>query len=319
MALGIKRAVGGPTPAPTILSDRERWIWISPRGVVRELTGFVDDTEVLRGMAGRNAPPVVVQRDVVPGLAGARVREIRHDIREVDVPLIAASNSFDDLQALVSQISRDMNAVDGEGILRRVDKQGNEFDLFCHCVAGLGLNDEGSMGPAAARMALVFVASDPYWYAQRRVLSFGNSSAVDWFPMLPLKVGSAGVLGNVQVPNAGDVVSWPIWTINGPGNNIVLTNNTTGQVVELDHALTSGQQAIIDTRPGYKSVTGPAGVNWRRYLVHRSLWGLVAGANEVNLTMGSATSASYVSLSYRPALLAPTMPITAAPPLELTT
>lgn len=300
-----------PNPAPSIptppktLGLYERWLWISPFNVTRELTAFVNGTQVIRGMTGRYAPPVLAVRDVIPGIPGQRMREIHHDMRELDLPLFALADDRVAFQALLSQMVRDFDPVAGSGTLRHIAIDGTTSDLFCRCVGGLGIDSEGSMGPHAATPTLVFQADDPYWYGDIIQQSFSGGAPVNWFAMLPVQLGSASVLGDTTIDNVGDVKAWPIWTIQGPGSNPTLTNQRTNEVVSLAASLGAGDRVIIDTRPGYKTVRGPNGLNYRRYLTDYALWGLLAGKNSVTLSMSGATSASYITLAYRPAYLVP--------------
>lgn len=303
-----------PPPAQKVAGPLERWLWISARNVTRELTHFVDGAQVLKGMVGRYAPTPYMMRDVIPGVPGQRMREIHHDMRELDMPLLLMSDGYNDLQALISQMVRDMDAVAGTGTLRHVAIDGATSDLFCRCVGGLGVDSEGQSGPIAHKATLVFQADDPYWYGETIQQSFSGATTTAWFDILPVHIGNAGVLGDVVINNVGDVTAWPIWLIQGPGSNPTFTNVTTGQTLSLAVTLGATDRVTIDTRPGFKSVVGPSGVNFRQYLTNRQLWGLASGHNSVNLSMSGADASSYVTLAYRPPLLVPGLPSVAQPP-----
>jgi tail protein len=237
---------------------------------------------------------------VIPEQPGAVVQSIRHDVREFDLPLYAATTSYDALQVLLTEMAYDMDPVAGEGILRRISKSNALSDLFCRCVSGTGIEGEGANGPIAHKPTLIFQAYDPYWYREPVALRFVVGGQTGWFPMLPVHLGASAVIGDVQVENTGHVESWPTWTITGPGTDVTLTNNTTNETIAILRELSAGQQVVIDTYTG--QVTG---ANWRRYLTRRVMWALQPGMNDLTLTMNNSTPSSTIDMVYRPRTLAP--------------
>lgn len=317
MPISVRRIVTVTTPTVTTLNDRDRWIWVTPGGTERELTTFVDSADILRGMTGRYSPPVAITRDVIPGLAGARTRDIRHDIREIDIPLIVISDSYPQLHTTLTDMARDMNPLLGAGTLKRIDREGNEFEIDGYMVDGLRLGEgEGTYGPGGQRLSLIFQADDPYWSYQAEPAKWFGSTGGPWFPddppvydgVFPNHLANAGVFGETSITNPGDAIAWPRWTIVGPGTSLTLANQTIGQsIVMTGFSLSAGQSLIIDTAPGVKTVTGPNGANWRQYLSGRSLWGIPIGKSFLTITMGDATSESFISCDYKLRLLAPSL------------
>lgn len=306
MPIGIDTRIPPTAGTPeTITYSRERWLWISPRGTTRELTGYVDSTEVVRGISGRYAPPVELVTQVVPEQPGAVVTGARHGVREFDLPLHATQTSVNGLRSVLASMAIDIDPVAGLGILRLVSTENVFADLFCRCVAGLAIDGEGGSGPVSQRTTLVFQAHDPYWYQQPVAATFTVGGAQSWFPILPLALGSSTVVGDVAIENEGDVEAWPVWTVTGPGADATLINNTTKETVAVRRDLAAGEQVVIDTRPDFSTIIGPNNANWRRYLTRRSLWPLMPGRNDVSLTMNSSTEDSRIGLIYRPRTLAP--------------
>ncbi len=282
-------------------SLRERWIWVSPDGTEFELTNFANGVEVVKGMSGRGAPPARIDRDRVPGKPGERTRQATHGMRELTMPLFVDGGNFDGLHDLLELLTNYMDPVSGVGILRRVSRDGVTNELFCRLVSGLGINGEGSSGPAYFRPILVFQADDPYWYGPVENRKFSGSTGQAWFPILPLRLGSSSVIGDASIYNDSTVETYPVWTLIGPGTDPVLTNTTTGKTlaIEFPAPLSAGQKVVIDAREYIKSVTGPAGENWRRYMTQRSMWPLVPGFNSLSLSMDGTTDASYITMNYR--------------------
>lgn len=295
-----------PGPAPDPPSLRERWVWIGADDVEFELTRFTNGIEVTKGMMGRGAPPPRVRREIVPGQPGERTREVVHGLREMTVPIIMLAESYDDLhQRLASLVSR-MDPVGNGGVLRRIDRDGKTNDLFCRVTSGLSVDGEGQYGPRMHRALLILQADDPYWYDLVETRGFSGSAGTSWFPILPLSLGSSSVIGDVSITNDGDVETWPVWTIVGPASDPEISNITTGKTFSLEFPapLDAGETVTIDTRPFRKSVIfketpTSTGVNWRGYLTQRSLWPLIKGVNQLSMSLGSTTSASYISVAYR--------------------
>jgi beta-glucanase (GH16 family)/endo-1,4-beta-D-glucanase Y len=294
-----------PPPPPVVI--HERWVWIATDGTQLELSRFVDNLAVVKGMSGRGAPPVVVKRVVVPGQPGERTTSIRHGVRSMPLPLFADAASWPDLQALLDKVINYMDPLDGAGTLRYIGLDGHVSDLFCRCVSGLTIDNEGANGPAAHQLDLVFEADDPYFYRDTITESWVGTDAVKWFPILPLSLGSSAIIGDTTLDTRSDVEVWPVWTIVGPGQAPVLTNKTTNKTISFKDgaSLDAVQVLTIDTRPGTlsttpKSVLGPDGSSWRRFLDRRSLWSLAKGQNQLSLGLPGSTASSYISVAFRP-------------------
>jgi hypothetical protein len=290
---------GEPGTPPSL---RERWVWIRYDGAPIELTRFTNGFEVTKGMMGRGAPRPRIRRDIVPGQPGERTREITHGLRELTMPLTVLADSYDDLHDKLAYLVSEMDPVGEDGVLRRIDRDGNESDLFCRVTSGLSVDGEGQYGPRMHKALLIFQADDPYWYGPTQTRPFSGSTGTPWFPWLPVGLGSSSVIGDVTIINDGDVETWPVWTIIGPATDPEIINVTTGKTFTLEFPapLDADEAVIIDTRPFAKSVRYmPSGANWRQYLVQRSLWPLIKGVNELSLSLGSTTSASYISIAYR--------------------
>lgn len=291
----------------------EQWFWVSPLGFTRELTQFAAGTEVMKGIISRYAPKVLINRRSTPFRAGSTTTQRRHDIRIMPFPLGAVGSGITVLQTLLADLSREMNAVAGEGILRYVGLDGRISELFC---VQTNLLDPvpwvGSDGPAGQICTLQFEADDPYWHAYVNDGGFGGSAPGSWFPGIPWALGGSSILGSVTVDSHSDVDVYPVWLINGPTDGDVVAsvdridingNPFTETWHLVSPPLIAGETVTIDTKT--KTVTGPDGSNWFRYLTEYNLWAFEPGDNPISLTMSGATSVSSITYSYRDLLLAP--------------
>lgn len=273
------------------------WTWTDPDGVTTPLWVEYD----VEGVFG---PPVAVEEEPVPGQPGTRFRDIRHEPREFVLPLYLY-NDAPDPSPLHSQIRALVVAMDstrGEGQLRVVTPLGDQREIRCRAVAGLDVKQSRGEGssPRHQRLAVMFRAFDPYWYATSDVLSpeYITGAQATFFPILPVRLSSSEVFADIQVDNTGDLECWPVWYITGPGTSVTVRNLSTGKYLTTTFVLAVGEIATIDTRPGHKTVVRSDGLNLFGYIVG-SLWPLRRGSNALRVEMGAATAASKVQLSYR--------------------
>lgn len=208
---------------------------------------------------------------------------------------------------------RKMNPTRGVGKLRVTSPVGDQREINCVVVDGLGLKEaDGETGPTDQRIGAVFRAHDPYYYdPSATVVSFSITSVPSFFPWggtVLFRLTSSEIFADGTVTNGGDVDSWPVWTITGPGSTITLQNLTTSKSLTFSTtALTTGETIVVDTRPGVKTVTKGDGTNLFPDLsTMSSLWPLVSGANLIRIQMGGADAVtSNVGLSYKQRYLSP--------------
>jgi phage-related protein len=295
-----------PTTGPRAPAGEglESIAWIEPDGTSTQLVqsnGLI----ITDGPLGRFHAPVGLTEDEVGGLDGSLPRNVRLKAREVSIPVAILADDLLELRALEREWARRLSPTRGEGKLRfhLGDGTAREFTRVI-CTDPL----KGDEGRAQAsrrhqRAVLVFRCLDPYGYDTvdtTRLLAGGDQTA--FFPFLPMHLTAGAIGATVQINNDGDAAAWPVWTVVGPGTGITITNQTTGAVLSMPTlALTAGQTLTIDTRPGRKSVTRNDGtnlygsVNWAT----STMGPLIDGLNNVVVAVGSSTSATLASVSYR--------------------
>ena len=281
-----------------------------PTGTINPLTNL--NTMVPAGLMGRFMPSYTIYEDVVPGLPGTVGRYVSTAYREVTVPVLLVATSETNLRTRIRALSSFMDptlpsspgGLPGIGILRCTAPDGSRRQINCIYKSGHeGVETQGRTGLLYYYTAVVFHAYDPYWYdTQDSTLTISSGVGAATFfssPFLPLHIGASQVFTSGVVNNSGDTTAWPIWVITGPGNNPTLTNNTTGQVLQVNVSLTAGQVLTIDTRPGQKTVT-ISGTSYYSSLTAASVfWQLAKGVNQFTLSMASTTSASSLALNWR--------------------
>jgi len=228
---------------------------------------------------------VKMVEDEIPFRHGSRVRYTAFSVREIDLPLYISGNSESELRARLRDLIARFNPVDDDGRLRVTRPDGTRREIFCRYSRGMELvEDTGRyLGSKFAKAVATFRCNDPLWYDVVAVNnSFGAGTPQAFFPGTPFRLSSGTIFNaSTLIVNDGDLDTWPIWVITGPGNNIALRNLDTGEKIEFQSgfALADGEQLIIDTRENKRSV--------RR--VTSTLTPVISG---VTVTAISATSAT---------------------------
>jgi hypothetical protein len=259
---------------------------------------------VERGATGRLMPPVDIWTDTVPLTPGSRYRGARHAARVVVLPIVTGGVRYgrDELRAL----ARALDPLRGMGRLRSTALAtglSGGRQLFCVYQAGLDALKEDF--PHWSRVALQFLAPDPYWEdTVEQVRDFAPANIdTEWFPFLPLDLGGTNILGNFSITNAGDAEAWPSIEVQGPGEAFAFENRTTGQRMQVVGAVPAGQVLRIVTQPGARAVS-LGNANWFSRLTRDSvLWGLVPGVNQ--LRVNYETSTARIVLRWRLRYLTP--------------
>lgn len=274
--------------------------FIDPDGVDHPL--MAGDVETAFGVEGRFMPPVRSVLDEIPGQPGALRRETRFGVREVVVPIEVLGTSHAGLREKVRSLVVALNPTRGDGVLRAVAPDGITREITCRYATGMELVESQDLLGVLQRAAVVFTATDPFWYDTDPTSStFTTGTPANFLgdPFLPIKLASDTVIGEQTVINDGDVETWPVWTVAGPVSSILLENVTTGQKIDLPVALTADQSVVIDTRPFKKTVRRDDGTNlYGNLTADSALWALGQGSVQIRATIPGSTSDTFVTLVY---------------------
>lgn len=282
----------------------ESVFWVDPDDGVTELDCEWD-------ASGRFAPNPVFEADGVPGQSGKRLRFVRHDVHEFAMKFWLYEPSEELLRTTLRSTIYKMDPTRGIGRLRVVAPGGDSREIFCRVASGLGVSEVLGEDSAfyAQRIAATFLAHDPYWYAvgDTAIVYTGDTEVATFFPFFPLRLSASSVFVNDSaISNPGDLEAWPVWTIEGPGSNIVMSNLTTNESLTLNTAVSSGQSVTIDTRPGAKTVLNDDGTSLFPLMTATStLFSLQRGDNHIQVAMDSTTTTSAIRLAFRPRYFAP--------------
>lgn len=281
--------------------------WIDP-------TGAVTLCDVDWDAEGRFMPPVESQEDIVPGQPGSVPRDFRHMAREIKLKLTYTAASEPALRTLLRNTMYTSDPTRGEGIIRVTSPLGDVREIGCRYQSGLEMDESpGKSGPTMQQADVTFKAYDPYWRDPSDTSqSFTIGTAPLFFPIFPIRLTASQIAVDDTVNNTGDVSSWPVWVITGPGSVISLQNLTTGRSTVLQSTvLGAGESVTIDTRPSGIYPTGKTILRQDGTSLFgdqsntSALWELVVGNNAVRLAMsGAVVGQSALSLNWRRRYLA---------------
>ena len=257
---------------PDTVCETHEW-----RSAVGEVVRFVTRTDVKQRMM----PPVTVTTVRVPQAQGGRFRYARHNERVATIPVVlpGPDTGRDELRRWATAL----DPVKGEGTLTVV--QGSHPGRQLVCVYEAGLDSFAEQSPLLGLTTLAFRAADPYWQdsTEQQIVASINTSTFTWFPFLPLVLGASDVFAAATITNGGDVDAWPVVTITGPGTDLNVTNQTSGQTWAFTGSIAAGSVLIVDTRPGHKSVTLDGFNAFGRLTDTSVLWPLEPGSNRVTI------------------------------------
>lgn len=157
----------------------------------------------------------------------------------------------------------------------------------------IGLRSTGSME---------YHAGDPAWYSVTEYnegLSLSAQAGGFGFPMtFPLQFGGTASGGSQIITNDGNFQTKPNVTFTGPFNNPRIENVTTGEILELDLIIASGDYVEVDFANATIMLNGTAS---RYYTKLGPFWTLEPGDNEVRIGSGSYNAASAATIYWRDA------------------
>lgn len=295
---------------PGVLPTIERCWYQDPNGNITDLSTDMD-RRFKEGIEGRFMAPIQHLSDSVPEADGEQYRGTRALARSLAIPMTYVGDDTTTARATLRALARGVNpkkrrnGVPTVGKLYVMTDDGLYRYISCLYEAGLESNTEPTSNQATylytdvRSVLLVFRAFDPFWYDvdSVKIPVEQTVSTATFFPAPPFRLGPSTVYSAFTVDNMGDVESWPVWTLIGPGENPRLVNETTGESILLTLTLTPGQHIVIDTRPGRKTVTLDGLVNLYPYLTG-DLWSLDDGENDVRIEMINTTSDSQVLLEF---------------------
>lgn len=284
---------------------REQITWTAADGTATTLTDTDAGYTVLgEGTRGLRSVAYDLTTRKYAGLDGEDVQGVHAVAGQPSLGLLIAADDEDTFRERARALRRAMRPKAGPGVLSVRSGDGRLRELTCYCVGGF----EGDESPGVSfpgrwwRLALKFYAPSPWWRGEARMVSVGLQPPVPFFPGPPFTLSPSAVQGQFKVDlSDADAPSFPVWTITGPGSDLVLTNQTTGRSIVIAATLANGESLAIDTRPGAQSIRRSDGLNLMGAVrSDPALWPLIEGVNDVSVQLAGATSTSRITAIYQP-------------------
>lgn len=153
---------------------------------------------------------------------------------------------------------------------------------------------------------ITFFCPTPFWESldKKRIKIAWIGNAFE-FPIAIDPVMQFGVIQSKEKVNIWSALSTSvIITVSAPATNpIKISNNTTGQVIELEHSLSDGEKLIINTKRGEKSVTlmrinGTEEDAFHYITPDSELFELVPGENEIEYANWNESEPTKVEIAF---------------------
>lgn len=280
--------------------------YTDPAGFEYALNDGVNAYLLQNGMRGFGVQRVQVATERTPYTQGvARLGGPYTPAREMQVALQLMAASYSALAAYADTLARNVSAykdTDSLGALKVVTPDGRTRKTDCWMVEFPDIERDG---PFTGVVAPTFWAESPWFYdptVQSETLALAGDSGITFPITYPITFGSTTIDSYVYPDNTGDVETWPVIRINGPGATISLTNVTTGKVLALTAGggvtLDAGDYVTIDMDAGtvtwYDASAGTTTSVVDKLSTASEFWPLVRGVNSIHGVMTSAVSASIV-------------------------
>jgi hypothetical protein len=161
------------------------------------------------------------------------------------------------------------------------------------------------------KVALLWAADDPRWYAETKQASVVPPSKTAGFSFnvkFNLSFGGGSVAGSLAVTNAGNIETRPLLIVEGPCENPSITNITAEGSPNLTFNLTiaSGAKLVIDTDLHTATYYGPGatiGSTRLGTLAYGSQWFTLAANTTSTLQFLAATSEGQLSVQWANAFI----------------
>lgn len=153
--------------------------------------------------------------------------------------------------------------------------------------------------PMLADFQVTATAPNPFIFAATSVTSGAVSPPSGGGYVVPMIVpytSAAATGGSTILNNAGSETAWPIITLTGPLATPVLSNNTTGSLLQLNYTLATGDQVIIDMFNHTITLNGASLISTKT--ATSDWWGLQPGNNTVTLTTTNTSDTGSMTVAY---------------------
>lgn len=247
-----------------------------------EIIKFTDKSQyILEDWSGFGYPTNNIKSVKSPYQIGNTIIGQVMDPREIIINFKVITDNKELLFQQKREVIRAFNPLKGAGKLTYVDQNGNTFQINVVPEQSPNFLDKETTYQKAR---LKLLAPDPRWY-----------NPVE-------KEVTLNQTNNLH--NIGDTHTPIILRLNGPMSDPLIINKSTGNKIELNHSITSGEKVIINTKFGSKSIYYYDSLDRKRKALSllsfdSQLFGLTTGSNVIEFRANNMDYQSKAVISYK--------------------
>lgn len=229
--------------------------------------------------------------------------DFRLDPRIMQLPIVAITTSIDDYYIARGRLLSVFSPSNVVGTLTVTTSTWSR-SIDVKVLGGMAFDTDPQVG-YTLRAVIQLRADDPTWY-DANPLTINGSSGIAGTPtaypvVYPRTYGTANINATTTYSYDGTWLSYPVITATGPITGLVITNNTTGQVITTTGSIAAGRTYTYDLRYGKKTVYDDLGNNQIATVASSSnlaTWAIVTGTNSISITASSSSSPAAVIITY---------------------
>jgi hypothetical protein len=271
---------------------------VGSNGDTIELTNEFSDYILTTGVAGFGVPPTQVRIQESAG-DGGTWRNTKRGIREIDLPIVISGTDRQDLETKLGRLADLLQDISGPTKIVASYSDGTAYELLAHYVAGADATYGEDANSRFVRWVITLQAPQPFWESVTPTnFALSASTGRGLLPNLSkLKLTSAFGFGEVTITNPGSVVTFPLWSLKGPADSVVIERDGVGFTYEAPIAL--GETITINTQLG--TVVDQNGVNKYGNLGPApKLFSLNRGSQTITVNAPGAGAATMISGNFKP-------------------
>lgn len=264
---------------------------------------------LLQQFSGAGGLEFEVQTVKAPYQDGSTYLDSLAENRELEVILAILASSMEDLYERRRYLSQVFNPKLGAGTLKyENDYHIRECEVYLESAPIYPTSEEHRQGRLLKNCIIQMVATQPFWldeYQTTEVLA-----AVIPCLEFPLEIPEEGIeLGShsdgiLTIDNDGDVEAPLEFEFQGPVEDPRITNETTGEYIELIVPLLAGESMRIITAFGQKTAViidelGAETSAFQYLNLNSSFFQLQRGENTLNFTASAGSDKAEITIRYR--------------------